>query len=238
MRLACILMDLGFTVESPAQGPDIRIPGEPVVHIEAVAPATTDKLEANHRRARRSTTPIPQDETILRYTSSLQEKWNKYLKYRQTGLVGPSDAYVIALSAGNLHWASAGGGPPWILKPLFGLGRLYIEIEVGTGREVGGGYKDARTRYKQNKAPVEADLFLSEKRSGVSAVLFSPHHVKNRPEVFNRPEGSDLLLCHNPCTDVGLPEAFLGVGKEWAVKDGFLQIINDWTPGKAEGTND
>lgn len=235
MRLACILMD-NHKIKSDNEGPDICINLDGlVVHFEAVAPATTEELERNHRQARKQPMSIPEDETILRLTTSLCEKCRKYFCYLKKGRVRQSDAYVIAISAGNLRWAyDYCKGLPLIVKPLFGIGGPYVRIEVGSGKQVDSGYEHTPTRHKTNregkKVPIGADLFLNEGLSGISAVLFSPHHIKNRPEVFNKPEGSDLALFRNPFAKVPLPECFLGVGQEWAVKDGHLQIIEDWVP--------
>jgi len=106
MRLACILMDKFPKIRSDNEGPDICINLDGlVVHFEAIAPATTEELERNHRQARKQSMSIPEDETILRLTTSLCEKCRKYFCYLKNGLVGQSDAYVIAISAGNLRWA-------------------------------------------------------------------------------------------------------------------------------------
>lgn len=232
MRLACILMNKFPKIKSNNKGPDICISLDSIdVHCEAVAPATTEELERNHYQAKTQPMSIPEDETILRFTTSLREKHQRYICYLNKGLVKQSDAYIIAISAGNLHWAyDYSEGISLIVKPLFGIGNLYVSIKVGSGEQVGKGYEHTPTRHKTNregkKVPIGADLFLGKEFYVVSAVLFSPHHVKNRPEV----EGSDLELFRNPFAKVPLPKCFLGVGREWAVIDGYLQIIEDWGP--------
>jgi hypothetical protein len=74
---------------------------------------------------------------------------------------------------------------------------------------------------------------LGDKRAGISAVLYSPNDVQNRPEVCGRIEGWDLLIFHNEFASVPLAPGLIKRGQEWGTKDGELRILHDyrnWSP--------
>jgi hypothetical protein len=227
MRLAVEMQQAGLPLRRRAAmvGPDLCVALEPTLWIEAVAPRTTELLLANERAARGNVAPVPEDEIILRYTQSIEDKWQKYLKYRTGQVVAPGDAYVVAVTGAYLHFPTDDVGPPWIAKPLFGICDYQRIIQVGVG-VVHEGWGAAPERQKPSGAKIEADLFLSPKRAGISAVLFSPHDVKNRPEVNGRPPLSDLHLIHNPFATTPLKRGTVPCGKEWDVVDSRLQRID------------
>ncbi len=229
MRLTIVLKRLGLAVavRGSEAGPDIKIEGTPTTWIEAVAPATTDELERSRELALHGLTPAPEKQVVLRYTQALAEKWGKYLGYTNAGVVKPSDAFVIAVNAANLHTPSLGSGPLWIAKALYGIGDLTWSTEVGTGRHLGSGWSHAPMRYKPKGAAVEADLFLSDKRAGISAVLYAADHLKNWPEVRGKIEGSDFRIFHNEFASVPLPRGLIKRGQEWATGDGMLRMLCD-----------
>jgi len=175
MRLTVVLKRLGLAlaVRGSDAGPDIKIEGTPTTWIEAVAPATTDELERSRELALQGPTPAPEKQVVLRYTQALAEKWGKYLGYTKAGVVKPSDAFVIAVNAANLHTPSLGSGPLWIAKALYGIGDLTWSTEVGMGRHLGSGWSHAPMRYKPKGAAVETDLFLSDCRHRPDGVPFS-----------------------------------------------------------------
>jgi hypothetical protein len=77
-------------------------------------------------------------------------------------------------------------------------------------------------------ASVESDLFLSDKRAGISAVLYSPNDIQNRPQVHGHVEGWDLLLFHNEFASVPLKPGLIKRGQEWATTDGALSVLHDY----------
>jgi hypothetical protein len=82
-------------------------------------------------------------------------------------------------------------------------------------------------------AEVESDLFLSDKRARISAVIYSPNDVQNRPTVYGRGDGWDLIIFHNEFASVPLSPGLLKRGQEWGTKDGKLWIFQDyrnWSP--------
>ena len=238
MRLSHVLADLGLSLSFSRSGPDIKITGAPTVYIEAVAPDMSLPLERNHELSVEHVAPVPEDEVILRYTTVMDTKWKKYLEYREKGVVGPADCYVIAVSGANLPFPEHGAGIPWILKPLYGVGSACFRVSLyGDDADIELGYHHAPIRRNANQSPVEAALFCNKEWSGISAVLFSPNHIKNRPTVHGQPEGADLVTCRNHSADNPLPQGFIRYGREWGVLNGKLQLLADWRkgPGADEG---
>ena len=238
MRLTVVLKWLGLPVRprSGAAGPDIRIEGQPPVWIEAVTPSSTAELRKFYEAAKRAPVPVPSESILLRYTQALQSKWDRYNDYLREGVVAPSEGYIIAISGSALPLPSAPGQygePPSIAHALYGIGPYRWQIEIGTGRVLEAGWSHRPATQKATGAPVESDLFLGDKRAGVSAVLYSPNDVQNRPQVYGRVEGWDLLIFHNEFAAIPLSPGLIKRGQEWGTKDGELRILHDyrnWTP--------
>jgi hypothetical protein len=228
MRVAVVLKKIGLPVDLRRRkgGPDVLITSTPRVWIEAVAPHSTDFLNHNEEQARRSVARSPEAEVVLRYTQALKEKWDVYQRYVGSGVVHPEDAFVVAVSGANLHCPTSGAGPHWMAKPLYGLGDLVFQIEVGTGRDLGSYWNSIHERHTSLGAPVDSNLFLSPKRGGLSAVLYAAHHVQNWPELNGREAGSDFRLFHNPFATTRLPVGYFQRGEDWGVADGFFRCLN------------
>lgn len=228
LRLGSTLLGKGLRVRQQRRsaGPDICVEmSDRCVWIEAVAPATTDSLKANHQRAARGT-PVPEDEVILRYTQVLTDKLAKYQGYITKGIVDSRDPLLIAVSGANLHYPDDDFGPPWIAKPLFAIGRGSVTVEVGIGI-VGSGWQHMPLRTNANGALVNSAMFFTDAWKIISGVIFSLHHVKNRPEAWGREAGRDFQIFHNPQAKCPLPEGFLAFGREWVVVHGKLTMVRD-----------
>lgn len=238
MRLTVVLKRLGLPVvqRKGVGGPDIRIDGEPPVWIEAVTPSPTQELLAACEAAKRATTQSRPDSILFRYTQVLKAKYEKLEHYLKNGLVAPSDGYVIAISGSALPLPSASGKygePPSVAYGLYGIGPYQWQIEIGTGRLLDAGWSHRPAASKPSGDPVDSDLFLSAKRAGISAVLYSPNDVQNRPQVYGRDDGWDFLLFHNEFATVPLDLGLIKRGQEWGTKDGELKVLRDyrnWSP--------
>ena len=125
------------------------------------------------------------------------------------------------------------GELPSVAHALYGIGPYRWQIEIGTGRALDAGWSRRAATLKPSGAPVESDLFLSNKRAGISAVLYSPNDVQNRPQVYGRDDGWDLILFHNWFAAVPLAPGLIKRGQEWGSKDGELKVLCDyrnWSP--------
>lgn len=235
LRLAWTLLDVGLPFTMPKPGPDFAVQLEGrTAFIEAVAPKATAFLLDNYRQAQNGGAPLPDDAIILRFTSAIDEKLRKYAEYRQTGIIGADAPYVIALSGGNIPQSSIETEPfPRILCPLFAIGPMYFNVQLGGEAEVTTGLRRLADRRTVSGGSVHCGIFLEDGRRELSAVVFAAEHIKNRPESQGRPPGSDFLIIHNPHATNPLPEGVIPRGCEWGGRDGHLEMIADWRPGNA-----
>jgi hypothetical protein len=168
---------------------------------------------------------------ILRATSAIRAKRDQYRTHLDSGIVGADAPFVIAISGANIPQADITKGMPWILKPLFAVGDFFITVEIGSNsppRE--SGYAVVSERTTARGSPVDSSLFMDDRASEISAILFSPHHIKNRPEFYGKPPGNDFLLIHNPFARNPLPVGFLKCGVEYGPRQGSVVLLRDWRP--------
>ena len=238
MRLTVVLKRLGLPVcaRVGAAGPDIRVEGQPPLWIEAITPSSTEELRMIHDLAIHGAVPVPETSILLKYTQALRAKWNQRNEHLAAGIVSPLDSHVVAISGSDLPEPSVPGmygEPPSVAHVLYGIGPFTWQIEVGTGRIVDAGWSHRPKVRKVTGATVESDFFLSGKHAGISAVLYSPHGIQNRPQVFGREDGWDFEIFHNEFASVPLKPGLTSRGREWGVKDGELRILHDyrnWSP--------
>jgi hypothetical protein len=225
MRLACILDGWGFPMKpspKPGEGPDfgIAMSNGRTLWVEATAP--TPGAEESKDRVR-----APCDQVIfgaelerttsLRYLSAIAAKREQYRRALTMGLIQPDDGYTIAISGSQIPLADLDPPheAPRIVKALFGIGAATMAVELGTGR-VSRGWPERRVSFlKSAGAEISARLFVSADAAEISAVLFDPHHVKNRPEVRGTEMGRDFVLVHNPFAHVPFPIGALKSGREF-----------------------
>jgi hypothetical protein len=232
LRLAWTFRDVGLPFTGPKPGPDFAIPltGQ-TMYVEAIAPSSTDALVANYEAARGFGTVGPDAEIILRYTGAIAEKVQKLKGYRRNGTVGVHDPYVIALSGANIPQSSMEAWPfPRVLKPLFAIGEPYLSVPVDGSGETTDGVHRVEQRETAKGSPVSCRIFLEDGDREVSAIIFAAWDIKNRPETRQRPPGNDFLVVHNPYAENPLKLGTIPRGREWAVKDGNLQLVSDWRP--------
>jgi hypothetical protein len=115
MYLAFTLKDIGFQVRRENAGPDFWIDGKDGrVWIEAVAPEPGDSTKPDYVPEplvnQVGDTPVRQ--IVLRLTSAIHDKQQKFKRYRQDGIVGENDSCVIALSAAKLRYPVTTGRRP------------------------------------------------------------------------------------------------------------------------------
>ena len=74
---------------------------------------------------------IPKDKIVLRYTNAILEKYRKYDRYLQRGIVDRGDAYIIEINKSRLafRWAQAEVDLPRFLKAVYPIGQLEFVID-------------------------------------------------------------------------------------------------------------
>ena len=80
---------------------------------------------------------VPHDEVLLRWTAAFKEKWQKLQDYQRKGIVGPEDAYVIAISGVQLGAIPIDHGIsrlPLAVETVFPVGPLAVILNTETHR--------------------------------------------------------------------------------------------------------
>lgn len=230
LRLAWTLHKTGYEVftKRPA-GPDLSIrAGGTTIHVEAVAPQPNEALVANAKQLFTTCTGIPEEEMILRATGAVASKVETYQRYVNDGIVDKGEPYVLGISGANIFQAFISDEVPSILKPLYGIGEMYMAIDLVGDEQPEFGRQRVPIRRTRNGSPVNSGIFADNRTCEISAVLFSPHHIENRPEHFGRLPGDDFILAHNPFARNPLPVGLIPRGLEYGPRDGKLQLLNDW----------
>jgi hypothetical protein len=210
MDLACVLLRLNFVLEERRRhGPDICIgpPGRRV-WIEAVAPTDGDGPNASpgldcDLQAR---TFAGENGILLRFRNAVDAKVKKYQGYRNDGIIGPKEPYVIALNGSRVSASLIEGDLPWIVKAVYPFGEEQIRIDVRT-EAVSAEYEYRPAIRTAVGSEVATDLFLGPECAGISGILYS------RTDVWNRRD--DYIFVHNLKATNPLDRGWLPLGTEY-----------------------
>jgi hypothetical protein len=207
MLLARHLYQQGHKLTCPNGGPDFKfeLHGR-TVWIEAVAPEPkglpAEWLDPSFTGAGN----FPHAEILLRWTTALDAKWKKLAEYRTKGVVGPSDAYVVAINGCQLGRFPETRGitqMPFGVETVFPVGPLAYRINRDTGK-LGEGFISERFHIMNaNKAAIPTTPFVDPRYSGVSALIGCA-----ATRCYGKP--LDLHVVHNPRAEVPLPLGSLG----------------------------
>lgn len=132
MYLTCTLLELEFDVLPKEQpdGPDICIrDDEKCIWIEAIAPERGQGSDAVPQQRIGEPSKVPEDQIILRYTSAIKEKFEKYLKYRKEEVISAEEPYIIAVNGGNIPYTFLDDHIPRIIKAVLPIGPYSITID-------------------------------------------------------------------------------------------------------------
>jgi hypothetical protein len=207
MLLARHLHLEGHILTCPDGGPDFRfdLDGR-TVWVEAVAPEPKglppDWLDPSFT----GVGTFPHEQILLRWTTALDAKWKKLLEYRAKGVVGASDAYVIAINGCQLGRFPETRGisqMPFGVEAVFPVGPLAYRVDRETAKIKDGFISERYHIVNANKAWVPTTPFLDPKYFGVSALIGCAAQ-----RTYGKP--LDLHVVHNPRADVPLPLSTLG----------------------------
>lgn len=215
MYLGCTLLENGFALINPStRGPEFfcKINGGRC-WFEAIAPGagtgadSVPEMEYGAPVARR----VPEDEIILRLRHAIHEKYQKYQKDVRTAGLSQEDAYVIAINSKRVQPIVFDSTLPLIVKAVFPFGDLTVSIDTRSGDVVDQyhNYRDKIIKCSGN--PVSTDVFLDNKYSGISAVLYSSVDVANYPPTL----GADFRLVHNPLAQIPIKHGAFPFGTEY-----------------------
>ncbi|MGX1587877.1 hypothetical protein [Brevundimonas diminuta] len=182
LRLADALAAHGFVLEPAAEGrPDFatRLADGRRLWVEAVSlswgrPDNPDRAP----ELREGLQPAPIRQVLLRKTSALKEKRDKFRGYLEAGVVQPDDVCVIAMSSGGLYPHVEGAGLPRIVSAVLPFGDELITLDRATGEVIAISHERRAELVKANGAAVPTTAFETpEEYGGISAILHDTAHL-------------------------------------------------------------
>lgn len=194
MYVGCILKKYFPDVSSEDKGPDFLINKEKTneFFVEAVAckkGGSTDavpEMITAERPEDITVQDVPHDEMLLRLSSSITYKANKYKDF----INNQNKPFIIAVNKGALQYPDP--QIPLVLKCLFGLG--YEHFKKINDQLVYNGWTRREFIEKSNGEKISMIFFEKDENNFVSAIIYSPDNVLNSPQNI----GSDCILIHNP----------------------------------------
>lgn len=215
MYVGCMLVENNVIPnKNTGRGPDFYV--ENSFYIECVACNNADSTESlsyvispDFTEKRIQCLDVQEDEIILRIRHSINKKIKKYGKYKKEKIVNDNLPFIIAVNSGILHGSRLAGIPPIIVKALFGLDHLSIEIPTRKRKYTSRKYVPGDKKYP-------LDIFTNDSTKEISAIIFSPNTVINMPTEI----GSDCVLVRNPYAETPLNDTHLR----------FLKGLNDIMP--------
>ena len=167
---------------------------------------------------------FPHQEILLRWTSAIKAKSERLLGsedgrqigYITSGVVGPEDAYVIAVNGCRLR-----SGPfpalfgisqfPFAAEAVFPVGPYQLQINTESLQVVDRGYQHRPYLLNKNQAQVPALAFLNPRFNPISAIWALD---LNGGSAIGNSEPSAII--HNPNALNPVPFGFLPVDYEYA----------------------
>lgn len=198
MYLTCALLDhlpkYGYAVSCPKPGPDVLVERDGRrIWIEAIVATDGDPAKPDSVVQERSGT-IPDVKITLRYTNAVATKHQKYLDYRNNGIIAAEDAYVIAVNGYPLSYKWSDPEIPRILKAVFPLGAFEVVLDRKTREVTETRHQFRPSIQKTSGVAVPTEIFVREEFRGISAVM----HSYANAYMTKAPLGLDFLLVHNP----------------------------------------
>lgn len=219
MYVGVAVLERGFPLHrGSAKGPEFYFDcKERKVWVEAIAPGQGEGPDAvpELEYGKPVATRVPEEEIILRIRHALLEKNRKLQVYRDSGIVAPTDGYILAINSRRMRAALADANLPFIVKAVFPFGHLVAVWDTSSNDVVDTHYEHRPTVQKKSGATVSTDVFLSAEYSAVSAVLYSRVDCLNRSPAL----GDDFRVVHNPMATNPLEVGSFGMGTEYW-KDG------------------
>lgn len=165
MYVACALCEIGFQVCRGDNGRD------GCVWVEAIAPEPGDSANPDHvpDPPANAVSETPVRQIILRLTGAIYEKQKKFSHYRKSGIIGPTDKCVIALSGAKLRFPIT---IDYLQRALYEAGDLYLSIDPVSLKAVDRGRRHEPKIAKTSHPPFNKPTFLDDSCSHVSALIF------------------------------------------------------------------
>lgn len=212
IQVAGLLISRGLKLaKTTGHGPDLCIDLDGRrCWIEAINLNSGVGRDAVRRPPPDQTGHLPEDQIVLRITAGIREKYLKYETWILENIIPADEPYVIAINAGMLGDADLAIGPSFLEKAVFALGRAAWIINIPSGENRGVIHPHRPEIQKSNQSSVNCDGFLTNAYSGVSGIIYTPHHIANNS---NR-DGTDWIFVHNPMAAHPIERATFRFGVE------------------------
>lgn len=228
--------------KNPGHGPDFLIQnGSQRIWIEVTCPEPTDLPENWKEAAWGEASSVPHDLVLLRWTSAIKSKANALIGdtargkagYLQTGIVGPNDAYVIAVNACRLRHGPFPGilgisQFPYAAEATLPIGPYALQIDSKSLQVVDRGHQYRPFLLNKNNSEVSTKLFFDPQYNGISAIWALD---LNGSSAIGNTE--PIALVHNPNATNPVPIAFLPSQTEYTVMIGENEFSISNQPGKS-----
>lgn len=233
LYLGATFLNRGYTLgKHKDHGADFQIirKDEPSVWIEAIAVNKGYGINQVHDIPEGHFVDVPTDQILLRLTSGLKTKHDKYLTDLAKQRIKECEPYVIGLDRSSVGY-HVDTYIPNTLKALFGVGIPAVQRKVR-----GASSKRSRVTWtakfeieRQGRAVVPSIFFEDPDHAGISAVIYSKDQVVDCPRAPDE-IGENLVIVHNPYAKNPLPNGFFQFGDEYRADEEFVKIVRHKKP--------
>jgi hypothetical protein len=148
------------------------------------------------------------DPAILSFRSVIEDKAKKFQKYIEKSIVKPGDRTVIAISGLLLPYRFSPRIPPEIVRAVYPVSGITIEIHRATGQVVDSYLPYDGSVRNASGAEIETDIFLNQQFRHISAVLYGEADWFDPCD----PPGDEFKIMHNPRAKAAMPDVGFRVG--------------------------
>lgn len=218
LRLAEKLQESGLDIRSSPSGPDFTTSIQNrTIWFEAISPTPSgfqDDIDYDTSKAYSiRCNEVPHKKILLRITSAIKDKMEKYEKYIAKGIVGTHDINIIAVDTTQLglHGYIGISQNPSILEAVYPIGPFFVSINKDNMRitDRGTSYRSEIEKESQSKTiQIPTDSFLSNNYKNISAVIGAWSSFK----------GSACTIVHNINAANQLPCRLLNTEKEFVAE--------------------
>lgn len=162
---------------------------------------------------------IPEEQIVMRYTTVVDAKFQKYSFYREKQIISESHPYVIAVNGNKvpLSWESS-DEIPFIVQAVLPFGLPTVNVNWENPNQSSFEYAHRPEIFKVSGSSIQTNIFQRKEYEGISGIIFSKASVYE----FRTQLGEDYIFIHNPLALNKLPDGWLGTGWEYKVGDKFL----------------
>ena len=233
LYIGITLLNRGFGLGPNRQGqPDFEVldpaTGRRLAWIEAISVEKGTGIDRVPDTELGKVYDAPIDQILLRLANGLETKHKIYVSYIEKGIVKEDEPFVIAINRSELERISADPEIPLILKVLFGIGSLVVEVPISgdPAVQLNHWWNSRPSVEKHSKATVDISFFRNQAYMGISAVMYCLSDIFNGPYRSNE-LGENVCVVHNPLAKNLLPSDFFSFGSEWREEKEELKKIRE-----------